>query len=347
MKPNQEVGIVGYGAYLPRYRIKNSEIAHVWGRDMKTTPIQEKSVPGPDEDAITIGIEAALNALKRARIPPQKIAAVWAGSESKPYAVKPSSTIIAEAIGATPHVDAADWEFACKAGTEAMQACFAFVGSGMGEYAMALGTDTAQGRPSDPLEYTAAAGGAAFIIGKKEESLAILEASHSYVSDTPDFFRREHMKYPVHGSRFTGDPAYFSHVLSCARELMEELGLTSDDFQLAVFHQPNAKFPLKAAKILGFSTEKVLPGLLVPYIGNTYSGSSLLGLAGSLDVAQPGDRVLCVSYGSGAGSDAFSFQVTDVIDEKRALALRVSDYINRKKSIDYGTYSRFRKKLVM
>jgi hydroxymethylglutaryl-CoA synthase len=347
MIPYQKVGIVGYGVYIPRYRIQPAEIGRVWGRDTASVPGGEKSVPGPDEDAVTIGIEAARNAIKRGGINPKDIAAVWAGSESKPYAVKPSSTIIAEAIGATPHVEAADWEFACKAGTEAMQACFALVGSGMGSYALALGIDTAQGRPADQLEYTAAAGGAAFLIGLEKESLAVLEASHSYVSDTPDFFRREQKQYPVHGSRFTGSPAYFHHVVTAASELMDSLGYTTKDYDFVVFHQPNSKFPVTAAKMLAFDKEKVMPGLVAPSIGNTYSGSSLIGLAATLDVAQPGDRILCVSYGSGAGSDAFSFVVSDTIEPKRDAAPRVEDYIKRKKYIDYAIYSRFRKKLVM
>ena len=346
MIPHKKVGIVVYGVYIPRYRIQPAEIARVWGRDASALA-GEKSVPGPDEDAVTIGIEAARNAIKRGSINPEDIAAVWAGSESKPYAVKPSSTIIAEAIGATPHVEAADWEFACKAGTEAMQACFAFVSSGMGSYALALGIDTAQGKPADQLEYTAAAGGAAFLIGLKNESLAVLEASHSYVSDTPDFFRREHRQYPVHGSRFTGNPAYFRHVVTAASELMDSLGYTAKDYDFVVFHQPNSKFPVTAAKMLEFDKEKVIPGLVAPSIGNTYSGSSLIGLAATLDVAQPGDRILCVSYGSGAGSDAFSFIVGDTIESKRDAAPRVEDYIKRKKYIDYAIYSRFRKKLVM
>ena len=54
-----------------------------------------------------------------------------------------------------PHVQAADWEFACKAGTEAMVAAIGLVGSSMADYALAIGMDTAQGRPGDALEYTA------------------------------------------------------------------------------------------------------------------------------------------------------------------------------------------------
>jgi hydroxymethylglutaryl-CoA synthase len=155
LKPIRDVGIVGYGAYIPRYRLPAREVARVWKAGTGGLSIEEKAVAGLDEDVITMSIEAARNALGRADIDPTEIRAVWVGSESHPYAVKPTSTVVAESIGATPHTQAADWEFACKAGTEAMQAAIGFVGSDMAHFALAIGMDTAQGRPGDPLEYTA------------------------------------------------------------------------------------------------------------------------------------------------------------------------------------------------
>ena len=159
LKPNRPVGISGYGAYVPRYRLPASEVARVWTDGQGGLPIKEKSVPGLDEDVATMSIEAARNALDRAGISPTQIRAVWVGSESHPYAVKPTSTLVAEAIGAVPNVQAADWQFACKAGTEAMVAAIGFVGSEMARYALAIGMDTAQGKPGDALEYTAGAEG--------------------------------------------------------------------------------------------------------------------------------------------------------------------------------------------
>ena len=347
LKPNRTVGIVGYGAYVPRYRLPGSQVDRVWKEGRGSSPIREKAVPGPDEDTATISIEAARNALARAGVDPAAIRAVWVGSESPPYAVKPTATIVAEAIGATPATQAADWEFACKAGTEAMQAAIALVGAGMADYALAVGADTAQGRPGDALEYTAGAGGAAYLIGPAEESLAVIEGSYSYVSDTPDFFRRPYQHYPQHGSRFTGDPAYFKHVLAAARRLLELLDAQPEDYAAAVFHQPNPKFPERAARTLGFRPEQTRVGLLCPQVGNTYAGSSLLGLTAVLDEARPGDRLLLVSFGSGAGSDAFSLRVTDRIEERRDRAPRTRAYIERRKEIDYGTYVRYRKKLQM
>lgn len=345
MVPEKRVGIVGYGAYIPRFRIRADEISRVWKDGEESLHIEEKSVPGPDEDTTTMAIEAARNALSRADIDPQDLGAVWVGSESKPYAVKPTATIVAEALGSTPHVNAADWEFACKAGTEALQAALGFVAAGMARYAMAIGADTAQGRPGDALEYTASAGGAAFLVGSGEESRAVLEASCSFVTDTPDFFRRAEQPYPEHGHRFTGEPAYFRHTLEAASYLMKHLGTRPQDYAAVVFHQPNAKFPLRAAKELGFTAEQVEVGLLVKVIGNTYAGSSLLGFANFLDQAKPGDRVLLVSFGSGAGSDAFSFRITEKIEKKPDLAPKVGDYISRRREIDYATYARYRGKL--
>ena len=349
LKPQRDVGFVGYGAYVPRYRLPAAEIARVWkGRvDEDVLPIEQKSVPGPDEDAITMAIEAGLNALKRAEIDSRKIRAVWVGSESHPYAVKPSGTIVAQALGITPEVNAADFEFACKAGTEAMQAAFGFVGSAMGDYALAVAVDTAQGRPGDALEYTAAAGGAAFLIGPAREALAVLEGAFSYVTDTPDFFRRAHQLYPEHGHRFTGEPAYFHHITRAALCLMEELGRQPSDYSAVVFHQPNAKFPRKVAQELGFTPPQLETGLLAPQIGNTYAGASPLGLTAVLDEARPGDRILVVSFGSGAGSDAMSFRVTEHIQFKREKAPFTRTYVQRQKQVDYALYARWRKKIVM
>jgi len=345
LKPVHDVGIVGYGAYVPQFRLPATEVARVWKAGSGGLPIREKAVPGLDEDVITMSIEAARNALARAGVSAEEIRAVWVGSESHPYAVKPTSTVVAEAIGATPHTQAADWEFACKAGTEAVQAAIGFVGSGMARYALSIGMDTAQGRPGDALEYTAGAGGAALLLGPAEESLAVFEGSYSYSTDTPDFWRRAHEKYPEHGERFTGEPAYFKHVMAAAQSIMKALGTTSADYRYAVFHQPNAKFPQRVAASLGFGMTQIEDGLLVSVIGNTYAGSAMIGLTAVLDVAQPGDRILLVSYGSGAGSDAFSLRTTDRLPARRDRAPSTREYIERRIEIDYATYARFRGKL--
>ena len=190
----KDIGIVSYGAHIPRFRLKTGDIARAWGKDPEGMAnglgIIEKSVPSVDQDVATISVEAARAALARCDINPQDIGAIYVGSESHPYAVKPTGTIVGEAIGATPLLMVADYEFACKAGTAAIQTCISMVKSDMIKYGLAIGADTSQAAPGDALEYAASAGGAAFIIGKKN-IIATINETCSFTTDTPDFWRRE------------------------------------------------------------------------------------------------------------------------------------------------------------
>ena len=343
------LGIVGYGAYIPRFRIKVEEIAKVWGADApslkKGLMLEEKSVPAPDQDTITMAVEASKNALRRARINPAEIGAVYVGSESHPYAVKPSGTVLAEALGATPVVHTADLEFACKAGTEGMYIALSLVKAGEIKYGLAVGADTSQGAPGDALEYSAAAGAAAYLFGKENVVAEILE-TYSYTTDTPDFWRREYQLYPEHGGRFTGEPAYFKHVIGAAKGIMHKAGMKPADFKYVIFHQPNGKFPFRAGECLGFEKKQIEPGWLVNKLGNTYSGSSPLGLTATLDISAPGDVILIVSYGSGAGSDGFIFKVTERINEVRDLAPKTRYLLEKNRQyLEYGVYAKFRQKI--
>lgn len=345
-------GIVGYGAFIPRNRIRSEEIARQWGKDPATIQrgllLQEKSVPGLDEDTITISVAAGRAAIVRAGIDPRKIGALYIGSESHPYAVKPSGTVVAEALAMGPgDLHVADFEFACKAGTEAMSVALAMVESGRTDYAMGIGADTSQGAPNDALEFSASAGGAAYIFGKTEVLAEVLH-TYSYTSDTPDFWRREGQFYPRHGGRFTGEPAYFQHVLSATKGILDRSGMKPSDFKYAVFHMPNGKFPLAAGKQLGFKPEQLEQGWVVNLMGNTYSGSSPTGLAAILDVADPEDLILITSFGSGAGSDSFILRATDLLPERQGLAPHVRSMLeNPRRYLTYGEYAKYREKIIL
>ena len=347
-----ETGIVSYGAYVPRFRIKPEEIGRMWGVDGKGMGkglmIFQKSVPGLDEDVVTISTEAARYMMARVpHVNPKDIGALYVGSESRPYAVKPTATIVAEAIEATPDLTAADMEFACKAGTAGIQACMGMVAAGMIKYGVSIGADTAQGAPGDALEFSASAGGAAFLIGK-EKIIAKINKTLSFTTDTPDFWRREGQPYPLHGGRFTGDPAYFKHIISAGKNLLKEMGSVPKDYKYAVFHQPNGKFPTRVAGMLGFEQTQIDTGLLTPNIGNTYSGAVPLGLSAILDKAEPGDRIFVVSYGSGAGSDAFDITVTDEMKNyQKKNAPTIEKVIENPVYIDYGLYMKHKGMIVM
>jgi hydroxymethylglutaryl-CoA synthase len=338
-------GIVSYGTYIPVGRIPLEGIATAWKKNPEevTTSlgITEKSVPATDEDAVTLAIESASYCLNSTGVDKSNIKALFVGSESHPYAVNPTSTIVGELLGIGNNYLAADFEFACKAGTAGIQALAGLVDSGHIEAGLAIGSDTAQSKPHDALEYTSAAASVAFLMGKNHQA-AKLVAYTSYSSDTPDFWRRDGIRYPSHAGRFTGEPAYFTHVIGAAKDLLEISKITPEKADYCVFHMPNGKFPRDVARRLGFTKEQLAPSLTIDSIGNPYSASAMLGLSAVLDIIKPGQTVFMVSYGSGAGSDAFFWEATPEILEiqqyRRKMKCTVADQIANRKEIGYLDY---------
>lgn len=342
-KPKKEhdtPGIVGYGVYTSRFRIKEA--------------VMERSVPFTDEDSITAAVEAGKLALIHSGISSSLVGKVYVGSESNPYAVKPIASKVAQVLKLGEEdedvqgVDAIDTEFACKAATSMFKDAASLVNYPKSnvKYAMVIGTDNSQAAPRDcpggELDLFVGFGGAAYIFGK-HDVIAEIEGWYSCTSDTPDFWRRDGEPYPMHGGRFTGDPAYFKHVRKAAKKLMERLNLQMSDVNYFTAHQPNFQFPVKIAKELGFKEEQYMPSLQVAKIGNTYSGSSPVGLAAILDIAKPNERILVVSYGSGAGSDAYSFLTTNEILVKRKRQKMTIKYLTENPFVEYVDYTTYRR----
>ena len=307
----RKAAIVGFGRYLPQFMILAETIAKHWRQDpghiKKGLGVTEKTVPGKKEDSFTMAFEAARQAIECASLQPSEISAVFTGSESHPYAVKPTSSMLVTALELDPLSFAADLEFACKAGTAGLQIVDSFLRSGQIRYGLAVGADRAQSKPGDALEYTAAAGAAAIIVGTESDKNALcrIDATLSFTTDTPDFWRANDEATPRHAGRFTGEPGYFHHVRTAITAMMDQEKCKATDIDHLVLHMPNAKFPSVIAKECGFTQKQLEAGFIVGSIGNTYSACSMLGLTYVLERAKKGERILLVSYGSGSGSDAF------------------------------------------
>lgn len=334
-----KAGIVSYGFYIPTFRIKISEIAKVWGKNPheieSSLGLVEKTVASVSEDSVTMAYEACNSALAQERS--LNIDALFFGSESPPYAVNPASTIIGELLGIDHHYLAYDTQFACKAGTGALISALGLVESKQIKQALVCASDKATGKPHDSLEYTAASGAVSLLVGTEDPVLTV-DAWSSFSSDTPDFWRREGIRYPSHGGRFTGKPSYFHHIAESVHDILNKTKLKPKDFAYAIFHMPNGKFPVTIAKILGFTNKQIEKSLIVSQLGNSYTASALMGLVATLEYAQPGDRILFTSYGSGAGSDAFIFEASKNIGKKRK---QFSHALTKKTYIDYPTYLKY------
>lgn len=323
-----KVGIVGYGAYIPKFFIDPKEI----GVGAKALGLQKKALATWDEDSVTMAVEAGRMAIRRAGIKAKELGAVYVGSESPPYAVNPMSTIVADVLGVGDLSEdsvsslqagsglasyrAVDLQFACKAATAGLQMAMGEIAGRHHNYALVIGADKAQALPGDVLEWSAGAAAAALVVGKKQIIAQVL-GSVSVTSDTPDFWRRAEQPYPKHAGRFSGEPAYFTHVVEASGQVMRRMKLAPKDFTYAVFHMPNGRFPWEAAKRLGFNKNQIEPFLTVYEVGNPYSASAMLGLAAVLEVLKPGEKVLVTAYGSGAGADAMVIEGTSLLVGKR------------------------------
>jgi hydroxymethylglutaryl-CoA synthase len=334
-------GIVSYGFYIPQFRIKIEDIARMWGKKTEditsSLGIAEKAVASLDEDSLTMAYESSSSALKNSSVKPGDIGAVFVGSESHPYAVNPTSTILAEFLGIEGQYLASDMQFACKAATGAMIAACGLVKSDFAKNILVCATDKATGRPHDALEYSAGSGSVALVLGNKDVAVEVVDYL-SYSSDTPDFWRREGIRYPSHGGRFTGKPSYFHHVYNSSSALLKKTKMKPEDFDHCVFHMPNGKFPGVVAKSLGFDKKQIEKSLIVTELGNSYTASGLMGLVSVLEIAKPGELIFFASYGSGAGSDAFVLRTTKQLIERRK---NLKQSIQNKTYIDYQTYLKF------
>ncbi len=367
---HNRVGIEGYGVYIPRERIETAtivkerekkrgkELEKVLEKVRHGLLLREKSVAGHTEDTITIATEAAQNAVRMAGISPEEIGGVTVGSESKPYAVGTIARHVASFIGLGENVFIADLEGACNSGMQGVGFIDSEIRSGRIKYGLAIGSDIAQAKRGDPLEYSAGAGAGAFVLGKSD-LVATIEDVAPYSSLFMDFWRREESPVPKHFGRTTVE-AYKSHVIGAIANLFRKHpDLSLSEFDAITFHQPSGYLPMKTCNALAEDRipyvedesvarrmrltdseieKKVKPWLRVLDTGNTYAASTLISLASILDRARPGDQVLAVSYGSGAYANATWLEVQDGILEKRGRTPTVEDYVKRKTEIRIDTY---------
>lgn len=338
-----EIGILGYGVYIPRYRIKRDEYLKAWG-SFAVRAVDEKTVPGYDEDIVTMAVEASLNSLKRAGVDPAEINALYLASTSAPYVEKLLSSTIATALGLSNDITVADYTSSTKAGTSALLSCFDLVASGRGKYGLAVASDCPLARPGSRLEHGLGAGAAAFVVGEGKP-VATFKGSNSISSEALGLrFRRSGEKY-VEGSAIRPyRQLVFNRIVTLnASTLMKKLDKRPEHFSHLILQQFDGREPYRLGRRLGFSDSQIKTGTVISKTGDTGACSTLIGLAAVLDTAKPGERILIVSYGSGAESDAISILVHEGVEEQLLKAPSLEEYFADKEYVDYITYLKFRR----
>jgi hydroxymethylglutaryl-CoA synthase len=338
-------GIVGYGVYIPRFRIKRDEYLKVWG-SFSARDVEEKAVPGLDEDAVTMAVESSANALKRAGIAANSLSGIFFASTSSPYSEKMSSSTIVAALDGPSETFLADIGFSTKAGTTAMLSCLDFVASKRADMGLAVASDAPQATPTDPFEHGFGAGSASFVIGK-DDAIATVEGTHSSSLEIiGERYRRDGYRY-VRDSAISGykEQAFNQALSTSVTGLLKKIGIKPEEFGHVIFQQFDGRSPYDIGKRLGFVDKQISNSMTVTKIGDAGCASALIGLCAALDVARREERILVASYGAGAGSDSMSLVTTERIGERRNHAPSVQNYLEKKEYVDYITYLKFKRML--
>ena len=328
------LGISGYGVAIPRLRIKREDYAKAWG-SFSAAGVNEKAVAGFDEDTLTLATKVAQRALASVPTPAAKITRFAFASTTPPYTEKLLSGTVLVGLGAPGETYATDHTSSTRAGTEALLAGFEHLAGSPGGTAVVAAADAPQASMWDPIEHAMGAGAAGFVLSGFA-LLAELEGSASYVSE---YFgerfrpREEGRTRDLNVKKFS-EGSFVTNTTRAATALMTKLGRQPGDYAHVVIQQPDSRAPSSVAAKLGFQPPQLAAGMVCANLGDLGAASTPMGLAAALEAANVGDRILVVSYGSGAGSDALSFKVVS----ERKPAYTVSTEAARKEYVDYVQY---------
>jgi len=253
-------------------------------------------------DSLTLAMDAIAR-LVLTNEEKQQLGVVFCRPETRPYAVKAMSASVVGLNGLNPSVFAVDLEFACKAGVTAMAAGFAFIKAGLVDSGLVIASDMPKVLATDALANFVAPGASALLLGRENVIAEIVDLV-SFVTDTPDFWRKQDQDSPEHAGRFTVGCGYEPHLEIVCQQMLVKHSLSVSDFDFVVMHQPNADTPLRLARKLGFTNNQIESGLVFAKTGNAFTATVFLGLKAVLAQALAGAKILLLSYGSGSGSEA-------------------------------------------
>jgi hydroxymethylglutaryl-CoA synthase len=328
------VGISGYGVYIPKFRIKKDDYAKAWG-SFSAAGVSEKSVMGFDEDVLTAAAKVAKRALESVPITPDKVTRFAFASTTPPYVEKLLSGTIMVSVGIPNQALSSDHITSTRAGTEAMLSGFEHVNANPKGVALITIADAPAASMWDSIEHALGAGAAAYVLSS-DNLIAELEGHASYASE---YFgerfkpRKDELLHDLNVKKFS-ESSLITNTTKAGNALLKKLNRKPEEYQHVVIQQPDARVPASVGGKMMFQEPQLAAGLTSKLVGDLGAASTPVSLAAALDLAKVGDKILVVSYGSGAGSDALSFKV---VSDRKA-TVKFQQEADRKEYIDYIKY---------
>jgi len=327
---SDDLDIAAVGAYTPPLRIDAAEFAEAWGR-FEASGIDRKAVPEADEDALTMGWEAARRGLSAADADADEIGWLGFATTTPPLAESDLTARLGSFLGipadATRHV----FTGSTRAGTRALYAGLDTASDGL---TLIVASDCPRGEPAAEHEHAAGAGAVALVLAPDGPATVVDRAE--YATPYPGTRFRQNDSETTDSIDVTSyERGAFTDTLGSAVD-----GLATDPATVdaAAVQAPDGDLPYRAAGPIGVDAAAVRDCATVQDLGDTGAASVLLSLARAL--ADEQERVLGASFGSGAGADAFVVESEPSVPASLALEgstdLSYPEYLRRRGDITGG-----------
>lgn len=327
------IGIVSYGAYIPKTRLPLSAIGG--GTPKEGGP--EKAVAWNDEDAITLGVTAGIHCLEG--LDRSTVDMLLFASTTLPFQEKQAAALAARALDLPKFVQTADHTGSTRAGTTALRAAIDAVTAGSARCALVITSDARLAAPGSGLEANFGDGAAAFLVADGN-AIAVCDGAAAVTDEVTDVWRPSGHEF-VHSweDRFVIQESFSPNMAAVIDALADRTNKPAGDYDRVVLYAPDARSHAGVARTAGVAPDALQPPLF-GQLGNAGAAFAPLQLIAALESARPGEGILVANFGNGA--DATAFRTTESIEKldprrgvawnlaRRRVIPRYDDYIKAK-----------------
>jgi hydroxymethylglutaryl-CoA synthase len=307
-------GILAVGAYAPRNRVPAEAFEDAWGR-FEPSGIERTAVPDADEDALTMGVEAARRALSAGDVEGAALSSLSFASTTPPLSEEDLTARLGSYLGADPAAARRTYGGHTRAGLDALLDAVDRDG-----LALVVAADCPRGEPDDAREHAAGAGAAALLVG--DGAPATVEGRASETDPRPGTrFRRQGSDRLEGLDVGSYDRAAFVEPIAAAVDRVD-----ADDPDAVALQAPDGKLPYRT----GLDGEAIAAVETVSELGDTGAASVPLGVARAFETDR--DPTLAVAWGSGAGATAVRIEGTAPVASSLAAAAELDypEYLRRR-----------------
>ncbi len=328
------VGIAAWGAYVPRLRLsrKAAASANAWvAPNLMGKARGERAMANWDEDALTMAVEAARDALGPAD-ERGHVRALWYASTTAPFADRLNAGIVSSALTLDKTIAAADITGSQRCGLTALGQALNAVRAGAAASGLVAVGEHRRARAASAQELDNGDGAAAFVVSAEAPAAELL--GHGVVTDDfVDHFRGADSEFDYQWEeRWIRDEGIVKLVPPAIEAALAQAGIEPSAVTHFCFPSVFGGMAANLAKRLGVPAEAVRDNLAA-VMGEAGAAHGPIMLAHALEEAKAGDVILVAQFGQGA--EALVFRVTDRIDQARPARGVTGSLADRKEETNY------------